>query len=150
MGSKFEYVSYIKTTPEKLWKTLTTSDLIKRYWFGMDIESEWKTTAPWVMKFPDGRVADRGEIVEFNVSKILVIRWRNEWNPEMKEEGYSRCVFDLEQVDGGVKLTVTHGIEVPNSKFIGSVSVGWPMVLSNLKSLLETGDVVLKDPPGHE
>ncbi len=149
MKSKFVYVSYIKTTPENLWGALTTPQLMKQYWVGMDTESDWKAGSAWTMKFPDGRVADAGEIVEFNPPKCMAIKWRNEWKPEMKEEGFSLCTYDLEQADGAVKLTVTHGIDVLNSKFIASVSGAWPICLSNLKSLLEMGDVVLKETTRH-
>lgn len=145
MKSKFVYVSYIKTTPEKLWQALTTSEFIKQYWAGMDINCDWKVGSSWKLSFPDGRVGDAGEIVEFSPPKRMIIKWRNEWKPEMKEEGFSRCTFDLEQTDGAVKLTVSHEIDVLNSKFIEAVSGGWPFILSNLKSLLETGSVVLKE-----
>ncbi len=149
MKSQFVYVSYIKTTPEKLWDALTSPRLMKQYWIGMDTESDWKLGSAWTMKFPDGRVADTGEIVEFTPLKRMAIKWRNEWQPEMKEEGFSHCAFDLEQVGGVVKQTVTHGIDVLNSRFIESVSGAWPVCLSNLKSLLETGDVILKENPRH-
>jgi uncharacterized protein YndB with AHSA1/START domain len=149
MKSKFVYVIYIKTTPEKLWQALTTPQIIKQYWAGMNTESDWKVRSAWAMKFPDGRVADAGEIVEFSPPSRMVFNWRNEWKPEMKEEGYSRCTFDLEQIDGAVKLSITHGIDVLNSKFIEGVSGGWPFCLSNLKSLLETGNVVLKETTRH-
>ena len=149
MKSQFVYVSYIKTTPETLWQALTTPQLMKQYWIGMNTESDWRVGSAWSMRFQDGRVADVGEIVEFIASKRMVIKWRNEWSPELKDEGFSRCALELEQTDGCVKLTVTHGIDVLNSKFIKSVSGAWPICISNLKSLLETGDVVLKDNPRH-
>jgi uncharacterized protein YndB with AHSA1/START domain len=149
MKSKFVYVSYIKTTQESLWQALTAPKLMKLYWIGMDTETDWKRGSTWTMKFPDGRVADAGEIMEFAPLKRIVIKWRNEWNPELKKEGFSRCEFDLEQADDIMKLTVTHGLDVPNSKFIESVSGAWPLCLSNLKSLLETGDVILKENPRH-
>jgi uncharacterized protein YndB with AHSA1/START domain len=146
MKSKFIYVSYIKTTPEKLWKSLTTSDDIPRWWGGgLRIQCEWKAGSPWRMSYENGRVADQGEILESHPPQHLVIRWQNEWNPELKKEGFSLCAFDLEGMEGAVKLTVTHGIDLPDSKFIEAVSAGWPMVLSNLKSLLETGEIVLKE-----
>jgi len=150
MISQFVYVSYIKTTPEKLWQALTTPRFIKQYWAGVDTASDWKVGSAWTMKFPEGRVADTGTIVEFRPPERMVIKWRNEWNPEMKEEGFSRCTFDLEKAEGAVKLTVTHGIDIVNSTFIEAVSGGWPLVLSNLKSLLETGDVVLKETARHD
>jgi len=149
INSEFVYVIYIRTTPEKLWSALTKAEFIKQYWFGMHCECAWKTGSPWKMVFEDGRIADAGEIIEIKRSKRLIIKWRNEWKSEMKAEGYSQCTFDLESVSGAVKLTVTHTIDREQSKFIVAVSVGWPQVLSNLKSLLETGAVALIEHSGH-
>jgi len=143
--SKFVYVTFIRTTPERLWSALTAPEFTKQYWFGMHCESEWKAGSSWQLKFQDGRVADAGEIVEAERPKRLVIKWRNEFKPEMKAEGYSRCTIDLEPRDGAVKLTITHEMEKPGTKFIEAVSGGWPLILSNLKSLLETGEVAMKD-----
>ena len=144
---EFVYVTYIKTTPEKLWEALTSQEMSKLYWFGAHLESEWKVGAPWKIVFPDGRVADSGEILECDRPKRIVIKWRNEWSPEHRAEGYSRCTMDIEQTDGAVKLTVMHSIDRPESKFIGAVSNGWPRILSNLKSLLETGKIALESKP---
>jgi uncharacterized protein YndB with AHSA1/START domain len=146
-ASKFVYVTFIRTTPERLWEALTTPDFIAQYWFGMKCESDFKTGSPWRLVFTDGRVADTGEIVEADAPKRLAIKWRNEFRPELKAEGYSLCTFELEPVDGAVKLTVTHGIDVPEAKLVTAVSGGWPVILSNLKSLLETGEVALKSKP---
>ena len=144
MKSRFVYVIYIRTTPEKLWEALTTAEFVRQYWLGIVLEAEWKAGGAWKISFPDGRVADTGEIMEFEPGKRLAIRWRNEFMPEMKEEGWSLCTMELEQAAGEtVKLTVTHGMEREGSKFIGAVSNGWPQILSNLKSLLETGSAVL-------
>ena len=142
---QFVYVTFIRTTPERLWSALTSPEFTKQYWFGMHCESEWKAGSSWQLKFQDGRVADAGEIVEAERPKRLVIKWRNEFKPEMKAEGYSRCTIDLEPRDGAVKLTITHEMEKPGTKFIEAVSGGWPLILSNLKSLLETGEVAMKD-----
>ena len=142
--SRFVYVTFIRTTPDALWTALTTPEFTMQYWFGVRQEAEWVAGAPWRLVFPDGRVADTGEVVEVDAPKRLVIKWRNEFRPELKAEGYSRCTFEIEQADGAVKLTVTHTIDRAESQFIGAVSGGWPRILSNLKSLLETGDVVLK------
>ncbi len=140
----FVYVTYIRTTAERLWTALTTAEFMTQYWMGVHAESEWTAGSPWKLIFADGRIADTGEIVEADRPKRLVIKWRNEFRPELKAEGYSRCTIQLEAVDGAVKLTITHEIEQPESKFIEAVSNGWPRILSNLKSLLETGEVVLK------
>ena len=141
--SNFVYVTYIRTTPERLWSALTDPDFGQQYWLGARPEAEWKVGGSWKIVFPDGRLADSGEIVEFEPSKRLSIRWRNEFMPEMKAEGWSLCTMELEPKGEAVKLTVTHSMEREDSKFIGAVSSGWPQILSNLKSLLETGSVVL-------
>jgi len=148
-NSKFVYVTYIRTTREKLWSALTNAEFVRQYWFGMHCECAWKIGASWKMVFEDGRIADAGEIIEIDPPKRLVLKWRNEWKPEMKAEGYSRCTFDIESVTGAVKFTVTHTIDHDKSQFIEAVSVGWPQILSNLKSLLETGAVALIEHGGH-
>jgi uncharacterized protein YndB with AHSA1/START domain len=140
MSSQYVYVTYIRTTPQKLWDALTDPEFQKKYWFGMHQESTWKAGASWKMLFSDGRVADAGEIVEADPPRRLVLKWRNEFRPELKAEGYSRCVYDLEQDGGVMKLTITHSIEKDAAQLIEAVSGGWPRVLSSLKSLLETGE----------
>jgi len=137
--SSFVYVTYIRTTPEKLWAALTTPEFMKKYWFGMNIETDWKTGSVWKLAFPDGRVADTGEVVEIDKPNRLVLRWRNQLRPELHEEGYARCVIEIEQAGEVVKLTIVHEIDKPASKLIGAVSIGWPKILSSLKTLLETG-----------
>ena len=144
-ASEFVYVTFIRTTPEQLWNALTTPEFTKQYWFGMHCESEWKAGSSWRLIFQDGRVADAGEILEAERPKRLVIKWRNEFRPEIKAEGYSRCTIDLEPTGEAVKLTITHEMERAGTKFIEAVSGGWPRIISNLQSLLETGAVALKD-----
>jgi uncharacterized protein YndB with AHSA1/START domain len=142
-GDKFVYVTFIRTTPEALWEALTNPEFTRKYWFGVVMDSEWKVGAPWKMLYPDGTITDKGEILEYDPPKRIVIRWQNEFRPELKAEGFSRCVIEIEPVDRAVKLTIAHTIDVDDSKLIVAVSGGWPKILSNLKSLLETGDVVL-------
>lgn len=141
--STYLYVTFIRTTPERLWDALTDPETMRKYWFDMHQECEWKAGSPWRLLFPDGRVADAGEVLEVDPPNRLVIRWRNEFRPELKAEGYSRCTMEIEPIGEAVKLTVTHTIDVPQAQFIQAVGGGWPRVLSNLKSLLETGEVVL-------
>jgi len=144
--STFVYVTYIRSTPEKLWSALTGAEFQKQYWFGCHCESEWTPGSSWKLVYPDGRLADSGEIVEAKPPRRLVIRWRNEWNPELKAEGWSLCTMELEPSAGAVKLSITHSVEREGSKFITAVSGGWPKVLSNLKSLLEGGSIALLEP----
>jgi uncharacterized protein YndB with AHSA1/START domain len=139
-GSKFVYVTYIRTTPEKLWDALTKPEFTRVYWYDMWQESDWKPGSPWKMVFPDGRVADHGTIIAAEKPKLLVIAWQNEFKPELKAEGLSRATYAIEQTGPAVKLTITHEIGVAESKLIEAVSGGWPLILSGLKSLLETGE----------
>jgi uncharacterized protein YndB with AHSA1/START domain len=145
--STFVYVTYIRTTPEKLWSALTDdTEFMKQYWFGIHCESRWTAGSAWKMVYPDGRTIDSGEILEADPPRRLVIRWRNEMNPEFKAEGLSQCTMELEHGAGAVRLTITHSIEREASKLINAVSHFWPQVLANLKSLLEGGSVVLQEP----
>lgn len=142
--STFMYVTYIRTTPEKLWSALTDPAAMRQYWFGMHQESDWLPGSAWRLVFPDGRIADSGEVVEAERPRRLVIKWRNEFKPELKTEGYSRCTMELEPEKDTVKLTITHVMEHGDSRFIEAVSGGWPKIASNLKSLLETGQSALR------
>ena len=141
--STFVYVSYIRTTPQKLWTALTDVEFMKQYWFGMHCESQWRAGSAWKMVSGDGGITDAGEIVEAEPPRRMVIRWRHEKMPELKAEGDSLCTIELEPSGAAVKLSITHTIEREPSKFIAAVSNGWPGIISNLKSLLETGSVAL-------
>ena len=140
--TRYVYVTFIRTTPEALWSALTSAEFTRRYWFGMHQESDWTPGASWRLVFADGRSADTGEILECDPPKRLVIKWRNAFRPELTAEGYSRCTMELEPFEGTVKLTITHTMDKPASKLIEAVSGGWPRILSNLKSLLETGETI--------
>jgi uncharacterized protein YndB with AHSA1/START domain len=139
-SSRFVYVTYIRTTPEKLWQALIDPEFTRRYWVGTWQESAWEAGASWRIMIPDGRVADSGKVLEIEPGRRLVLSWRNEFKPELREEGYSRLTYELEQQGESVKLTVIHEIDKPASKFIEAVSGGWPHILASLKSLLETGE----------
>ena len=145
--STFVYVTYIRTTPEKLWSALTDAEYMKQYWFGTHCESAWTPGSSWKMLCtPDGTITDAGEIVESEPPRRLVIRWQHQKRPELKAEGESLCTMELEPSGTAVKLSITHTIEREPSKLIEAVSGGWPKIISNLKSLLETGSTVLQDP----
>ena len=141
-NSRFVYVTYIRTTPEKLWKALIDPEFTRRFWNETWQDCEWKPGATWRLMIPDGRVADAGEVVEIEPQRRLVLRWRNEFMPELREEGYSRMTYEIEKNGESVKLTVIHEMERGGSKLIDAVSGGWPMILSSLKSLLETGQAL--------
>lgn len=131
-------MTYIRTTPEKLWEALISPDFTRKYWIGGWQDCEWTVGASWKLMFPDGRVADAGEVLEVDPPKRLALKWRNEFRPELHAEGFSRATFELEPTGEAVKLRVIHEIDKKGSKLIEAVSNGWPVVLSGLKSLLET------------
>jgi len=144
--STFVYVSYIRTTPEKLWSALTDAEFMKQYWFGMRCESKWTAGSPWKLVSSAGEIFDAGEIVEAEPPRRLVIRWQHQNRAELKAEGSSLCTMELEPTGTAVKLSITHSIEREPSKLIEAVAGGWPKIISNLKSLMETGSTVLSDP----
>lgn len=137
--STFVYVTYIRTSAEKLWSALFQPQFTRQYWYGMDMVSDWKVGSSWQLRFADGRLADAGEVLELDPPRRLVLRWQNEFRPELKSEGPATCAIVLEPNGEIVKLTITHSSPRPNSQLIVAVSGGWPKILSNLKSLLETG-----------
>jgi uncharacterized protein YndB with AHSA1/START domain len=139
MTEQFIYVTYIHTSPAKLWQALTDPAFVRQYWFGMTQECSWEKGAPWTLKFQDGKIADAGEVLEADPPRRLVLKWRNEFIPELKQEGFSRCVMEIEANGELTKLTVTHSIDKEGSKLVRAVSGGWPKILSSLKTLLETG-----------
>src|SRR5678815_6045951 len=144
--STFVYVTYIRTTPEQLWSALTNAEFIKQYWFGMHCESKFMAGSSWKLVSGDGQLYDSGAIVEAEPPRRLVIRWQHQNKPELRAAGDSLCTMELEPSGTAVKLSITHTIEREPSKFIEAVSGGWPKVIANLKSLLETGSIALQDP----
>jgi uncharacterized protein YndB with AHSA1/START domain len=139
--STFVYVTYIRTTPDRLWSALTDAEFMTQYWFGMHCDSQWTPGSAWKLVSPNGEVLDAGEVLEADPPRRLVIRWHH----QNKAEGDSLCTMELEPNGPAVKLSITHTIERDASKLIAAVSGGWPKILSNLKSLLETGSPVLQD-----
>src|SRR5476649_1434033 len=105
--SKFVYVSYIRTTPEKLWLALTSPGSIKKYWFEMNVECAWTKGAAWKISSDEG-VMDSGKITESIPNRRLALNWRNEWKPDFKAEGESLCIYEIEPIGTSTKLTVTH------------------------------------------
>src|SRR5215471_9820028 len=129
--AQFVYVTYIRTTPEKLWSSLTEDvEFMKQYWFGTQCESRWTPGSSWKHVSGDGQILDAGQTVEAEPPRRLVIRWQNQNKPELKAEGESLCTMELESSGTAVKLSITHTIEREPSKLIEAVSGGWPKVIS--------------------
>ena len=111
--SRFVYVTYIRTTPEKLWQALIDPEFTRQYWCETWQDCEWKPGASWRLMIPDGRVGDSGEILEIEPHRRLVLSWRNEFLPELQAEGYSRLTYELEPQGESVKLTLIHEMDNP-------------------------------------
>ncbi|HVY12019.1 MAG TPA: SRPBCC family protein [Alphaproteobacteria bacterium] len=141
-SSRFDYVIYIRATPQKVWQALTEKKFTEAYWCGTHHETSWKKGAAWKLVFEGGQVADKGTVVEAKKAKRLVLKWQHQLMPALRKEGYSRCTIALSSDKDVVKLSVAHEMARANSKFIAAVATGWPAILSSLKSLLETGKVL--------
>lgn len=135
---EFVYVTFIETTPERLWQALTSSDLSKLYWFGAELRSDWRTASPWALVM-DGITTETGEILEADRPRRLSYTFKHVTNEDYRNEKPSAVAFKLEQHGRLVKLTLTHEGFADGSKLLDGISKGWPAIMSSLKSLLETG-----------
>jgi uncharacterized protein YndB with AHSA1/START domain/DNA-binding transcriptional ArsR family regulator len=153
---EFVYTTYIRTTPEQLWQALTDPAFTRRYW-GVAFETDWQKGSSMVWDHNGTKIADAQQVVlEADPYRRLAYAWHafppefaQAWDLELDEftaraaaEPASKVTFELEQQGPTVKLTVVHDDFEPGSAVLESVSGGWPEILSNLKSLLETGDVL--------
>ncbi|WP_139491994.1 SRPBCC family protein [Brevibacillus dissolubilis] len=138
----FVYVTYIATTPEKLWEALTSGDFTEKYFFGSKIESDWQEGSS-ITYSRNGQVTDYGTILKCEPHRILSFTW-NYVADQTDREQPSQVTFKLKPMESTVKLTLTHENLLPadlmdsDDTFEG-LNNGWPAILSNLKSLLETG-----------
>ncbi|QED49274.1 SRPBCC family protein [Cytobacillus dafuensis] len=141
----FVYVTYISTTPEKLWEALTSSDFTEKYFFGSSIQSDWKEGSS-ITYSRNGQVTDHGIILKCELQRILSFTWNYVLDKTPREHP-SQVTFELKPMDSTVKLTLKHENLLPSDlvdkddTFQG-FNNGWPAILSNLKSLLETGNTL--------
>ncbi|MFX1818570.1 metalloregulator ArsR/SmtB family transcription factor [Pseudarthrobacter sp. CC4] len=130
---------YIKTTPERLWEAITNSEIRSKYQFGNTIETDWTPGSSFTMNnVKAGAPLGEGENLEVDPPRRLVQTMRALWGEDVKAEGTSKITWDIEQVGDSCRLTVTHSDlrEGANEQLYG----GWPMILSGLKTWLETGE----------
>jgi uncharacterized protein YndB with AHSA1/START domain len=147
---KTVYVTYIAAPPEKVWTALTSPEFTRQYFFGRTIELEQRVDGSFILRMPDGRVDSQGKVVEYDPPRRLSVTWRVEWVEEMRKLPECLVTWQIDALDGAVRLTMTeaHQWDVPDEILAGG-RTGWPLILSSLKSLLETGKpiVVKIEPP---
>lgn len=158
-ATEFVYTTYIATTPERLWQALTDPAFTRRYW-GAELNSDWQVGSPILWKEADPEPRDLGQVVlEAEPHRRLSYTWHHPqhyhakflgWSEkqlsELQREPRSQVAFDLEPAGDEVKLTVTHHGFAPGSALLDAVTGGWPHILANLKTLLETGDTMAARP----
>jgi uncharacterized protein YndB with AHSA1/START domain/DNA-binding transcriptional ArsR family regulator len=129
---------YIKTTPERLWEAITDEEMRRRYNFGVGVASDWSPGSHYELVHPSGGAIADGEILEADPPHRLVQSFTALWSEDIKREGTSRVTWEIEQVADSCRLTVTH--DQLGADANGELYGGWPMILSGLKTLLETGE----------
>jgi uncharacterized protein YndB with AHSA1/START domain len=143
----YVYVTYIATTPEKLWQAFVDTDVMRQYWADPNAGcarvnvSDWQPGSRWEHQRADGSgiVDITGKVVECSPPRRLVFTWARPKDAD-DESKHSRVSFDIEPYGNAlVRLTVTHDDLERDPEMLAGVSTGWPKVLSNLKTLLETG-----------
>jgi uncharacterized protein YndB with AHSA1/START domain len=129
---------YIKTTPERLWEAITDAEIRAKYNFGVGVESDFTEGSHYESNHPAGVAIAAGENLEVNPPRRLVQSFNALWGDDVKAEGTSRVTWEIEQVQDSCRLIVTHDQlrEGANDQLYG----GWPMILSGLKTYLETGE----------
>ncbi len=150
----FVYVTYIQTTVEKVWQAFTDTHVMAQYWFGPTSDcvrvnvSDWKPGSAWEhQRLDDAHTVDIcGTVVECTPPRRLVYTWARP--SELADTAkHSRVEIDIEQrIDGLVRLTVSHCELERDPKMLEGISGGWPAILSNLKTLLETGHALPRAP----
>jgi uncharacterized protein YndB with AHSA1/START domain len=128
---------YIKTTPERLWEAITDPEIRSKYTFGARFSSDWTPGSRYEMDHPNATLLSEGENLEVDPPRRLVQTMTALWSDEVRSEGSSRVTWEIEPVGDSCRLTVTHDQlrEGANEQLYG----GWPMILSGLKTWLETG-----------
>jgi len=134
------YVTYIKTTPERLWQALTDGEMTKRYYFAGTVASDWKNGSTYRFTNPKGVLQIEGKVVEADRPRKLVTTFSAVWDEDVRKDKPTLATFEIEPMGDACKLTVIHtGFEGETATY-HQVSGGWSMIAASLKSLLETGE----------
>jgi uncharacterized protein YndB with AHSA1/START domain len=134
------YVTYIASTPEKVWDALTSAEFTRQYFFGSSVEIEQRVGGRFVLRMPDGSIHVAGKVIECNPPRRLSVTWGVTGMEEFRELPECLVTYEIEPMGGSVKLTMTeaHQWAIPDAILAGGRQ-GWPFILSSLKSVLETG-----------
>jgi uncharacterized protein YndB with AHSA1/START domain len=137
---KTVYSTYIVATPEHIWTALTSAEATRQYFFGMNVESDWKVGATVKYVRPDGTLDVQGEVLECDAPRRLSMTWHVEWHEEFRRLPAAIVTFQIDPLGDVQRLTLTesHGGNIDDRLFEGGRR-GWPMILCNLKTFLETG-----------
>lgn len=144
------YIYFIRATPERVWDALTQSAFTSKFFFGRTVESDWKQGSPWKMLLPDGGLDVFGEVLISDRPHKLQLTWDMEWGDEPDPPKAAIITYDIEPAGDAVKLTMTqHTTSAIPRKYLKAGAQGWAIILSSLKSLLETGEplIVKMEPP---
>lgn len=140
------YQMFIKATPERVWEAMTNPEFTTRYFGGPRVSSDLNLGSPFNYLSPEGKIVVEGEVVESDPPRRLVHTWRSLWDDAVSQDSASRVTWELSpRGDGVTCLTVVHDHFDGETATYKQTSGGWSWVLSNLKTLLETGEVM----PGH-
>jgi uncharacterized protein YndB with AHSA1/START domain len=147
---KTTYVTYIASTPEKVWQALTSSEFTRKYFWERAIEVEPRVGGAFALKLPDGRVNVQGKVIEYDPPQKLSVTWHVEWPEDFRKLPECLVTYEIAPAGEAVRLMMaeSHFWNVPEAILAGG-RMGWPAVLSGLKSLLETGKapVIAMEPP---
>ncbi len=134
------FVIYVATTPQKAWEALTSGDFTKQYFFGRRMESDWNVGSLWKLVMEGGRIDCQGKVLETDPPRRLTLTWHVEWIEELRHLPAVVVTFQIDALGEVVRLTVSEfhpeGID---EKYVEGGRKGWPIILSGLKTLLETG-----------
>jgi len=147
---KTVYVVYIASTPENVWQALTASEFTRRYFWDRSVEIEPRQGGAFALRLPDGRINVQGEVVDWDPPRKLSVTWRVAWPEDFRKLPACVVSYEITRAGDAVRLTMTesHSWEVPEAILSGG-RMGWPAILSSLKSLLETGKplAIAMEPP---
>ena len=143
---KHVYEIYIRTTPEKLWEAITRPEMTRQFFYGNDVESDWRVGSPVRHKGADGKVNLDGRVLEVAPPRRLVTTFSAVHGPTTVNDRPSRVTWEIEPRGEVCKLTLTHDDFDGITETFKQVGAGWNPVLSGLKTLLETGQPLVIGP----